>query len=149
MEQKGNAIMWEQLSLFENHVDIDALINALLHIGSCFAYSKTRIYDHFTDNHKLDDNAAFLKHEYGIGGRSWRFDGNDLFVDYNWKGIQCYSFGIDTSAKIDISLNWHQAAKKIRSSIDSGEYITKEQYDALRKKEKEEHEYWKRQGLED
>lgn len=138
-----------QLSLFENHVDIDALINALLHIGSGFAYSKTRIYDHFTENHNMDDNAAFLKHEYGIGGRSWGFDGNDLFVDYDGKGIRVYSFGIETSAKIDIRMNWYQVAKKIRQAIETGEYITKEQYDALRKEEKEEHDYWKRQGFED
>lgn len=141
--------MYEQLSLFDRAVDTDALIDALLHIGSGFAYGKLRIYDHFTANADFDDNAAFLKHEYGIGGCSWEFDGNDLWVDHDGKGIRCYSFGRDTSADIDIRLNWHQVAKKIRQAINCGEYITKEQYDALRKKEKEEREYWIKQGLED
>ena len=113
--------MYEQLSLFDRAVDIDALIDALLHIGSHFAYSKARIYDHFTANANVDENAAFLKHEYGIGGHSWGFDGHDLFVDHDGRGIRCYSFGIETSAKIDVKLNWHQAAKKIRQAVASGE----------------------------
>lgn len=139
--------MFEQLSLFQNTVDIDGLIDALLHIGSHFAYGKARVFDHFTSNANIDDNAAFLKHEYGIGGQTWGYDGNDLFVDYDSKGIRCYSFGIETSAKIDIKMNWHQVAKKIRQAINCGEYITKEQYDALRKEEKEEVEYWKKIGV--
>lgn len=139
--------MYKQLSLFDKAVDIDALIDALLHIGSHFAYSKARIYDHFTTNANIDDNAAFLKHEYGIGGHSWGFDGIDLFVDHDGRGIRCYSFGVNKTQQIDIRLNWKQAAKKIRQAVLSGEYITQEQYDALRAEEKEEEEYWKEIGV--
>lgn len=141
--------MFEQLSLFEKAVDIDALIDALLHIGSHFAYSKARIFDHFTTNANPDNNAAFLKHEYGIGGHTWGFDDHDLFVDHDGRGIRCYSSSTLDHPQIRVELNWHQVAKKIRQAINCGEYITKAQYDALRSEEREEREYWIKQGLED
>jgi len=55
--------MYEQLSLFTQTVDIDGLIDAMLHIGSPFAYGKARIYDQFTKGETLEQDAAFLKRE--------------------------------------------------------------------------------------
>ena len=52
-------------------------IDAILTGGSGVSGGKIRIYEYFQQGHDSKDNIAFLKNEYGTGGRSHALIGND------------------------------------------------------------------------
>ena len=62
---------------------------AALASGSGFENGKTRIAAYYAENHSAKERVAFLKQEYGTGGRSWTFqDGSNGFLDYNARGVK-------------------------------------------------------------
>jgi len=67
-----------------------------------------------------------------------------MWIDHDGRGIRCYTWD---EPKINIKLNWMQAARRIREAVASGEYITQAQYNALRKEEADWKEYWKKEGV--
>ncbi len=51
--------------------------------------AKYRIYLYFAEPHTLQDRTAFLKREYGIGGRSHALkDADHSWEDHDGKGIK-------------------------------------------------------------
>ena len=144
----------EQESFFaelptENPFFTQEIIDEVLTHGSGFENGKFRIYEQFEKNLSLEENAKFLKKEYGIGGRYPIKRGLGIDEDHSGAGIKLRSGFSEGSPKM--LLKWTEAAKRIGQLIAAGQYLSpkeKKQYpswlalqearkDALAESEKE------------
>ena len=144
----------EQESFFaelptENPFFTQEIIDEVLTHGSGFENGKFRIYEQFEKNLSLEENAKFLKKEYGIGGRYPIKSGLGIDEDHSGAGIKLRSGFSEGSPKM--LLKWTEAAKRIGQLIAAGQYLSpkeKKQYpswlalqearkDALAESEKE------------
>lgn len=101
------------------------LLREDLQRGTGFEDGKQRVVDYVRKNRPTDaDLAEYLKKEYGCGGHS----GPDMpDVSYDSKGVH-----IRTADKARAyNYTWIEAAKELRSMIESGEYLTEKQETAL------------------
>lgn len=88
-------------------------IDAALCYGSSMAGGKGRIYAYFKEPHTITEKADFLKHEYGIGGRSHAISGaTHSGEDHSGKGIR-----YTKQDCVEVQLNWTAAAKRIDALI--------------------------------
>ena len=97
------------------------VIDEVLLDGSGFAKGKLRIYEQFQKNASTAENAAFLKKEYGIGGRfpimeDWdlTYDGKEILLRKRFREPSC-------------KLSWAKAAKRIGELITADRYLTTEE----------------------
>lgn len=91
--------------------------------GSGISDGKKRIYNFFKESHTTEEQANFLKEEYGTGGHSHALSGARGSSEWHdAKGIK-----LEKENCSDIFLNWNQAAKRIQTLIESGRYIEKEE----------------------
>ena len=112
-----------------SQADID---NALRN-GSGFEGGKLRIYAMYQRGTDEKEAAAFIKNEYGTGGRSFDFlDGTHGFVDYRpSSGIIFNPYGDGEK----VTLKWPAVEKRLREIIREGSYLTegeKAQYQELK-----------------
>ena len=101
-----------------------AEIDEVLARGSGIADGKFRIYLYFAEPRTPQDRAAFLKREYGIGGRSHALKD----VDHSWenhdgKGIKLTK-GSLMSPDSEILLTWSRVAKRIGELIAADRYLS-------------------------
>ena len=98
--------------------------------GSSFAGGKQRIYDFFLAPHTTKEKAAFLKKEYGTGGRSHALSGSSGSDEsHEARGER---FRKANCAPVELS--WQKVAKRIEDMISAGRYLTPEEqsaYDAI------------------
>ena len=88
--------------------------------GSGFANGKERIAAYYTEHHSAKERTAFLKQEYGTGGRSWTFqDGSNGFLDYDASGIKLRSYPNGQEQR----LKWPEVEKRIHVLIATGQYL--------------------------
>ncbi len=95
-------------------------IGAALSGGSGFAGGKGRIYAFFQHPHTDKEQAAFLREEYGTGGRSHALSGaagSDEWHD--GKGLRYQKKGCE-----DVRLTWDKAAKLVAGLIKQDRYLT-------------------------
>ena len=96
----------------DGSVITDEEINLALAVGSNFENSKFRIYQQFTTTQ--GDHAAFLKKEYGSGGRSWDYQsGAHGWVDHGPAGLKLIL--TNEEGRFERRLPWRAAAKRIDS----------------------------------
>ena len=106
----------EQVSAFSFS---DPEWRAALASGSGFANGKERIAAYYTEHHSAKERTAFLKQEYGTGGRSWTFqDGSNGFLDYDASGIKLRSYPNGQEQR----LKWPEVEKRIHVLIATGQY---------------------------
>lgn len=142
-EKKGKPI-WErknrpsrQTSLFDSfdeQTPEEKLKEWGLKNGSGFEYGKYRIYEKYQTNPTDKEFAAFLKHEYGIGGMS--SSGDEIWSD--GKGLLFSHKDEATGQKTELFLKWEQAAYGIADLIDEDQYFTEKEasaYPAYRKEQ--------------
>lgn len=114
----------------DGSVITDEEINLALAAGSSFENSKFRIYQQFTTTQ--GDHAAFLKKEYGSGGRSWDYQsGAHGWVDHGPAGLKLIL--TNEEGRFERRLPWRAAAKRIAYLIEMQRFLTKqelEQYPA-------------------
>ena len=92
---------------------------AALASGSGFANGKERIAAYYTEHHSAKERTAFLKQEYGTGGRSWTFqDGSNGFLDYDASGVKLRSYPNGQEQR----LKWPEVEKRIHVLIATGQY---------------------------
>ena len=134
-EQKQNIAEAENASVFSFTQD---MIDCVLQEGSHFDNGKFRIYEQFNKSLSSQENAEFLKNEYGTGGRS--ADHNGVMEDYNSKGI-VLSFAHNEGIP-NLRLTWMQVEKRIRELISADRYLTNmekdEYYDWLNANDRKE-----------
>lgn len=105
-------------------------IDESLKRGSGFSDGKKRIYEFFTKNHDLKEQADFLKNEYGVGGSSHALSAaRESGEWHDAKGIK-YNKG---NAK-EILLSWSNVARRINDLIKKNRYIDEESFEENREK---------------
>jgi N12 class adenine-specific DNA methylase len=101
-----------------------AEIDEVLSLGSGVADGKYRIYLYFLEAHTPRDRAAFLRQEYGIGGRSHALKAADhSWEDHSGKGIKIIK-GSLLDPDAEILLTWSKAAKRIGELIAAERYLS-------------------------
>ena len=91
--------------------------------GSGFAGGKVRIFAFFQENHTEKEKAAFLKHEYGLGGHSHALSGAaGSSEDHNSKGILYQKDGCP-----EVRFTWEAVSKRITELIRQDRYLTREE----------------------
>lgn len=110
--------------------------------GSLVQGGKFRIQEYFSalNSPTEKEQAAFLKNEYGISGRSWSFaDGQSGWLNFDGKGAAIQrgnGYGADNSYLRRLS--WPEAAKRLRLLVYNGQYLEpaeKEEYAAWAKEQ--------------
>ena len=117
IEQIDRRAETEQVSAFSFS---EADWRTALASGSGFANGKERIAAYYTEHHSAKERTAFLKQEYGTGGRSWTFqDGSNGFLDYDASGIKLRSYPNGQEQR----LKWPEVEKRIHVLIATGQYL--------------------------
>ncbi len=112
-------------------------IDRVLIGGSSVSGGRLRIYDYFKEGHDSKENIAFLKNEYGTGGRSHALIGNDnSWEDHDAKGIKL-SKGSIMEPYAKAILSWSVVEKRIRELVATDRYITPEQLAEYQQKQME------------
>ena len=102
-------------------------IDHVLDRGSGVEGGKGRIYEYFTADHTGKEKAAFLKDEYGIGGRSHAVSGaSHSDESHDSRGIVLKKAGC-----ANVELSWTKVAARIDSLIQKDRFLSpreKERY---------------------
>ena len=116
IEQIDRRAETEQVSAFSFS---EADWRTALASGSGFENGKIRIAAYYAENHTQKERIAFLKKEYGTGGRSWTFqDGSSGFLDYDARGVKLRSYPKGQEQR----LKWSEVEKRIHVLIATGQY---------------------------
>ena len=98
-------------------------IDHALDRGSGVEGGKGRIYEYFTADHTGKEKAAFLKDEYGIGGRSHAVSGaSHSGENHDSRGITLKKAGC-----ANVELSWTKVAARIDSLIQKDRFLTPEE----------------------
>ena len=116
----------------------DEIDHALDH-GSGVEGGKGRIYEYFTADHTGKEKAAFLKDEYGIGGRSHAVSGaSHSDESHDSRGIVLKKAGCANA-----ELSWTKVAARIDALIQKDRFLSpreKERYAQLQREKEAERE---------
>ena len=114
-------------------------IDHALDRGSGVEGGKGRIYEYFTADHTGKEKAAFLKDEYGIGGRSHAVSGaSHSDESHDSRGIVLKKAGC-----ANVELSWTKVAARIDSLIQKDRFLSpreKERYAQLHREKEAERE---------
>ena len=98
-------------------------IDHALDRGSGVEGGKSRIYEYFTADHTGKEKAAFLKDEYGIGGRSHAVSGaSHSDESHDSRGIV-----LKKADCANVELSWTKVAARIDSLIQKDRFLTPEE----------------------
>lgn len=109
-------------------------IDAILTRGSGIHQGKFRIYEQFLKQDSSENNIAFLKNEYGIGGAYPAVSGRNLDESHDAKGIKI-SRGRISQPDAELLLRWNKVEKRIGELIRTDRYLSqaeKDNYPAYR-----------------
>lgn len=124
-----------ELARFITEDEIDHALDR----GSGVEGGKGRIYEYFTADHTGKEKAAFLKDEYGIGGRSHAVSGaSHSDESHNSRGIVLKKAGC-----ANVELSWTKVAARIDSLIQKDRFLSpreKERYAQLQREKDAERE---------
>ena len=124
-----------ELARFITEDEIDHALDR----GSGVEGGKSRIYEYFTADHTGKEKAAFLKDEYGIGGRSHAVSGaSHSDESHNSRGIVLKKAGC-----ANVELSWTKVAARIDSLIQKDRFLSpreKERYAQLQREKEAERE---------
>ena len=96
--------------------------------GSGFENGKIRIAAYYAENHTQKERIAFLKKEYGTGGRSWTFqDGSSGFLDYDARGVKLREY----AGNREQVLKWPAVEKRIHVLIAMGQYLDEQKSEEI------------------
>ena len=124
-----------ELARFITEDEIDHALDR----GSGVEGGKGRIYEYFTADHTGREKAAFLKDEYGIGGRSHAVSGaSHSDESHGSRGIVLKKAGC-----ANVELSWTKVAARIDSLIQKDRFLSpreKERYAQLQREKEAERE---------
>ena len=124
-----------ELARFITEDEIDHALDR----GSGVEAGKGRIYEYFTADHTGKEKAAFLKDEYGIGGRSHAVSGaSHSDESHDSRGIVLKKAGC-----ANVELSWTKVAARIDSLIQKDRFLSpreKERYAQLQREKEAERE---------
>jgi len=105
------------------------IIDEVLCSGSNKKDCALRICSFYKKNKTAAENAAFLKSEYGTGGKGFIFDGEQFSVWFNKNGIVIANGDTALNAHESTLVTWEQADKRIRELLDLGRYMPQSEID--------------------
>ena len=121
----------EQVDIKQESFITQDEIDAILTGGSGVSGGKLRIYEYFNEGHDTKENIAFLKSEYGTGGRSHALIGNDQsWEDHDAKGIKLSKGNIMEPYATAI-LSWNIVERRIAELVASDRYLNEAEKEAL------------------
>ena len=124
-----------ELARFITEDEIDHALDR----GSGVEGGKGRIYEYFTADHTGKEKTAFLKDEYGIGGRSHAVSGaSHSDESHDSRGIVLKKAGC-----ANVELSWTKVAARIDSLIQKDRFLSpreKERYAQLQREKEAERE---------
>lgn len=103
----------------------EADIDRALCAGVKFDNEKMRIFRYFSSSeiHTEAESASWLKHEYGIGGRSWTFlDGASGWLNHDSKGFSIEY--VEDGKRYNHLFKWNDVVRRINTLISSGQYFS-------------------------
>lgn len=103
-------------------------IDAILTRGSGIHQGKFRIYEQFLKQDSSENNIAFLKNEYGIGGAYTAVSGRNLDESHDANGIKI-SRGRISRPDAEMLLRWNKAEKRIGELIRADRYLSQAEKD--------------------
>ena len=103
-------------------------IDAILTRGSGIHQGKFRIYEQFLKQDSPENNIAFLKNEYGIGGAYPAVSGRNLDESHDAKGIKI-SRGRVSQPDAELLLRWNKVEKRIGELIRADRYLSRAEKD--------------------
>ena len=103
-------------------------IDAILTRGSGIHQGKFRIYEQFLKQDSSENNIAFLKNEYGIGGAYPAVSGRNLDESHDAKGIKI-SRGRISRPDAELLLRWNKAERRIGELIRADRYLSQAEKD--------------------
>lgn len=104
-------------------------IDAILTQGSGIHHGKFRIYEQFLKQDSSENNIAFLKNEYGVGGAYPAVPGRNLDEDHDAKGIKI-SRGRISQPDAELLLRWNKVEKRIGELIRADRYLSQAEKDS-------------------
>ncbi|MUG86945.1 helicase [Paenibacillus timonensis] len=107
-----------------------AAIDAVLQSGSGFENGKLRIALFFQQSLSTQENADFLKREYGTGGRLPALIGTDIHENHDSKGITV-TRGSIMNPDVKVVLPWIKVQKRIGELLASGRYLNRQEEERL------------------
>ena len=116
-EEKSSAFAFSQ-------EDIDAILTR----ASGIHQGKFRIYEQFLKQDSSENNIAFLKNEYGIGGAYSAVSGRNLDESHDAKGIKI-SRGRISQPDAEMLLRWNKVEKRIGELIRTDRYLSQAEKD--------------------
>ena len=108
-----------ELARFITEDEIDHALDR----GSGVEGGKSRIYEYFTADHTGKEKAAFLKDEYGIGGRSHAVSG----ASHSDESHGSRSIVLKKAGCANVELSWTKVAARIDSLIQKDRFLTPEE----------------------
>lgn len=103
-------------------------IDAILTRGSGIHQGKFRIYEQFLKQDSSENNIAFLKNEYGIGGAYPAVSSRNLDESHDAKGIKI-SRGRISRPDAELLLRWNKVEKRIGELIRADRYLSQAEKD--------------------
>lgn len=107
-----------------------AAIDAVLQGGSGFENGKLRIAHFFQQSLSAQENADFLKREYGTGGRLPALIGTDIHENHDSKGITI-TRGSIMHPDVTVVLPWIKVQKRIGELLAAGRYLNRQEEERL------------------
>ena len=109
----------EEFSEVSQYITEDEINQAIAYGGGVYG-SKGRIFNYFISGPTKEEKEAFLKKEYGIGGRSHALSGAMGSSEaHDGKGMKLEKKGCPT-----VNLSWSKVAERITALIESGLYLS-------------------------
>ena len=124
-----------ELARFITEDEIDHALDR----GSGVEGGKGRIYEYFTADHTGKEKAAFLKDEYGIGGRSHAVSG----ASHSGENHDSRGITLKKADCANVELSWTKVAARIDSLIQKDRFLSpreKERYAQLQREKEAERE---------
>ena len=109
----------EEFSEVSQYITEDEINQAIAYGGGVYG-SKGRIFNYFISGPTKEEKEAFLKKEYGIGGRSHALSGAMGSSEaHDGKGMKLEKKGCPT-----VNLSWSKVAERVTALIESGLYLS-------------------------
>ncbi|MGE7224160.1 N-6 DNA methylase [Paenibacillus glucanolyticus] len=107
-----------------------AAIDTVLQNGSGIENGKLRVALFFQQSLSAQENADFLKREYGTGGRLSALIGTDIHENHDSKGITL-TRGSIMNPNVRVVLPWIKVQKRIGELLAAGRYLNRQEEERL------------------
>ncbi len=107
------------------------IIDEVLTSGANNKDSILNICTEYSKDKSSAENIAFLKNEYGTGGKGFIFDGNKVSVWWNDDGIKIAYGDSAVTSNLGELISWEKADSRIKELLELGRYAPQETLDKI------------------